>query len=410
MNNVVRQLVYFSPFVFPLYFFRMEFFGIPFTFLEVYVYFTFLVWLLGLRKTGFSLKRPLLFYYSAAVLLFLGVSFGILAAPAFIGLPDGSMLNAQQTALGVWKGWIVMPLFYFVVLTQSLNDSHQVEFLLRRYVYSAVLVGLLAHLLAIFGDGLTYDFRLAGFYESANYLALYILPAITLNCVWFMRRRAFSRLQNGIDVATLVILFYVLFFTKSYAAILALFGTFFLYAVTVMVRHRQQSKKAFAGVVALVAIFVLIVASQVHSLKFKQFLDTENRSSTTVRFEIYQIGWHLIKTHPLLGVGPGLFQANYQVSARDVLGHDPMEWNVPHPHNIFFAFWLNAGVLGLLSFLLLFVLAHYRFTYPLLAFWSVVLHGFFDTPFWKNDLAMVFWLIVGAILLSQLNQKGNAQK
>jgi len=42
-----------------------------------------------------------------------------------------------------------------------------------------------------------------------------------------------------------------------------------------------------------------------------QFLDFENRSSSSVRIEIYQVAGGLIKERPLIGVGPGLFQAAY---------------------------------------------------------------------------------------------------
>ena len=78
-----------------------------------------------------------------------------------------------------------------------------------------------------------------------------------------------------------------------------------------------------------------------------------------------------------------------------------MEWNIPHPHNIFFAFWLNAGLLGLIALFIFIVFTHRRFTYPLIAFWGLLIHGLFDTPFWKNDLSMIFWLILGAIVILQ---------
>jgi O-antigen ligase len=87
-----------------------------------------------------------------------------------------------------------------------------------------------------------------------------------------------------------------------------------------------------------------------------------------------------------------------------------MEWNIPHPHNIFLAFWLNAGLLGLLALLAIIVLAHLRLTYPLIALWGLVIHGFFDTPFWKNDLSMVFWLVVGAILILQTYESSPPKK
>ena len=113
------------------------------------------------------------------------------------------------------------------------------------------------------------------------------------------------------------------------------------------------------------------------------------------------MSWDLIKKYPFKGLGPGLFQAHYQDRAPEVLGQAPMEWNMPHPHNLWLGFWFNAGLLGLAGFLYLIWLVHRHFTYPLIGFWVILLHGLFDMPFWKNDLAMVFWVIIFSILVIQ---------
>lgn len=383
----------------------------PLTVPEVYVYILFFLWLFTARDwRTFRLSGPFLFYYGAAALIFIGVSLGVLLAPPFLSLPDGSVFAAGRAALGVWKGWVVAPLLYFFVLTQALRGGTDALKLLRAFVYSAVAVSLVSYGFALFGDGVTYDFRFNGFYESANHLALYIAPAVALNLVWVFQRRQWPVFQRMTDTATLTVLLHALLFTQSYAAILALFGSFFLFGIVFAARHRHHFKKVFVGLLLLCAALTLMMVSQLGSPKFRQFLDTENRSSTTVRFEIYRVSARLIRDHWFFGAGPGLFQARYQLAAPDVLGRAPMEMNIPHPHNIFFAFWLNAGLLGLVALLLIHLFVHRRFTFVLPAFWVIILHGFFDTPFWKNDLAMVFWLIIAAILLLQLHGTDSAKK
>jgi O-antigen ligase len=401
-TTLIRRFVIFSPFLFPAYFFRFTLAGIPLTVLELFIYLLFGLWLLTLNcPKSFYFRKPLSWYFLCGALLFIGVSLGVLTAPAFIPLPDDSILHAQNVALGVWKGWVVAPLLYFIVLSQSLTDRSQVERFLRFFVYSAALVSLLAYVFGLFGNGFTYDQRLSGFYESANYLSLYLVPAVLLNIVWLFQRRGKRTRQDTLDTATLVILLHALFLTQSYAAILAVFGSIGLYILYFILQKGRNARRALVGLLILFATFFVIIGTQFHTTKFKQFLDVDNRSSTTVRFEIYQVSWNLIEDNWFFGHGPGLYQATYQTHAPDILGRAPMEWNIPHPHNVFFAFWLNAGLLGLLALLWIHVLAHRRFTYPLLAFWGIILHGFFDTPFWKNDLAMVFWAIVAAIMLLQ---------
>jgi len=183
--------------------------------------------------------------------------------------------------------------------------------------------------------------------------------------------------------------------------IIRVFGAFILYVFYLIVKERLNLKKLIGSLAALVLVFVIVIVTQLDSRKFQQFLDWENRSSTSVRLEVYEVAWGLINEEPLTGIGPGLFQAEYQTRGRENLGHVPMEWNIPHPHNIFFAFWLNAGLIGLLVIIALLILAHFPFTYPLIALWGIFIHGLFDTPFWKNDLAMIFWLIMAAIVILQ---------
>lgn len=410
--NKLRSLVTISPFFFPVYLLRFTVFQIPFTALELFIYLLFGLWVLSLfRPKVFYFKRPLPWYFLAAGLLMVGATIGVLKAPDFLSTAaDGNFLSASRTALGIWKGWVVAPSLYFIVLSQSLCHPDHVKKFLRCFVISAVLVSLTAYGMVFFGHGITADLRLTGFYESANYLALYLVPAILLNVVWILQGAAGNRGQSLLDIATLTILLHALFFTQSYAGILAVFGSLILYALYVMLRRPGNLKKAFFGMLVLLAALSFIAFSQLNTPKFQQFLDVSNRSSTTVRFQIYRVTARLIADHWLWGVGPGLYQARYQNAAPEVLGRPPMEWNIPHPHNIFFAFWLNAGLLGLLGLIGFVLLAHRQFTYPLLAFWGIILHGFFDTPFWKNDLAMIFWAVVGAIALLQSYGTHSAQK
>ncbi|MBN2096802.1 O-antigen ligase family protein [Candidatus Peregrinibacteria bacterium] len=404
LSQFVRKLLFISPFLFPAYFLRFQAFGIPFTATELFIYLVFGLWILSLFQDHHQVvwDKKTRWYWYAAFFILAGATLGALAAPEFISLPSGELLNAKRTTLGVWKGWVMAPILYFAVLTQVLKTEKDVEKILRYFVYSATLVCLLAYGFGLFGAGVTIDLRLRGFYESANYLALYIVPAILINIYFLLRRGAAPPShQDYIGLSTLVVLLYSLFFTQSYAAIIGVFGALGLYAFYFFLKNPKQRKKIGLALMVLGATFVVIIATQVNTPKFRQFLDFKNRSSTTVRLEIYQTSYHLIKSHVFTGVGPGLFQANYQVNAPEVLQRAPLEWNMPHSHNIFIGFWLNAGLIGLLAFLFLIVLCHTSFAYPLIALWGILVHGLFDMPFWKNDLAMIFWLIIASVLVLQ---------
>jgi O-antigen ligase len=403
LQGAVEFLIYLSPFFIPLYLLKFQIYGIPFTVLEVFAYALFAVWFIAVvfRRMPFTWAKPLRYYWIGAFMLFLGATIGVFASPHFMNLPNGDILDAQRVALGVWKGWMVAPMLYFAVLTQAVRSPLYLEKLMRVFVYSSAIVALSSYILALFGKGITYDFRLSGIFESANYLSLYLVPALLVSGCFIMKRSGKADTLGYLDLISFVVMAHAIFFTKSYAAIIAVFGAFVLYMLYMVAKGRVKMRTVIAGILALLATFIVVMLTQINTPKFKQFVDWENRSSTSVRLEIYEIAWNLIDKNPLTGVGPGLFQANYQIEGPRVLGHAPMEWNIPHPHNIFFAFWLNAGLLGLLALLFFLILAHRKFTCPLIAFWGIIIHGFFDTPFWKNDLSMIFWFILGAIVITQ---------
>lgn len=410
LSSLIKKTILISPFFYLAYFFRFTIAGVPFTGTEIFIYFLFSFWFLSVARyrKNFYWDRLMRQYWLALFLLLAGASIGVWLAPDQIPLPSGELLNAKRAALGIWKGWVFAPMLYFVTLTQILRTAADVKILLKWFVCSSALAGLAAHGFALFGDGLTFDLRLCGFFESANYLALYLVPGLLMS-VWFFLQRTYPlKKTDYLNLGSLVVLSYSLFLTKSYAGILSIFGALGLYAVYQLLRRPESRAKILAGAGLLSLLFAVALATQINTPKFRQFLDWENRSSTSVRMEIYQTSWDLVKKYPLTGHGPGLFQANYQNQAPLTLKRAPLEWNMPHPHNIFLGFWLNAGLLGLIAFILILILCHRRFTFPLIALWGIVIHGFFDMPFWKNDLAMIFWLVVGCMVV--LQQKEKSQK
>ncbi|MDO8444025.1 MAG: hypothetical protein Q7S80_00785, partial [bacterium] len=74
-----------------------------------------------------------------------------------------------------------------------------------------------------------------------------------------------------------------------------------------------------------------------------------------------------------------------------------------HPHNVYLAMWLNLGILGLIIFVIM-VVNFFRRLWPqrnyylalclMAAMSAILIHGLFDTTYFKNDLSAIFWLIL----------------
>ena len=161
------------------------------------------------------------------------------------------------------------------------------------------------------------------------------------------------------------------------------------------------------------------------------------RSSLASRFTIWKSAGLMIENNPLFGIGPGNFQEKYLEYQKYFPPY--LEWSVPQPHNIFLAFWLESGLVGLIGFviLLFYFFRDNKKVYPftkikednntsisvikkqiseklddkeyfgdgaiqdlrilLLGIMIYLLvHGLVDTTYWRNDLAVVFWTIVAA--------------
>ncbi len=411
LKRFLQWLLWMSPFFFPLYLLRFQVAGIPFTVLEVFTYLLFGAFVLALILKQIKWRESKILYagYIFGGLLVVGAFLSAFFSETDFITLSRELLNTQRVSLGLWKGWVFAPFLYFLVLTQRINASKSLRLIFLNFIYSAAIISLIAYGLGIFAEGFTDDLRLAGLFESANYLALYLGPALLLSGYFLFQKKELTGSHRWLNLFSFAIVLHALVMTQSYGAILSLFGAIGFYVLGLIVGHRKKMKTLIWGIVSLGCVFVILIISQWNSPKFQQFLDWESRSSSSVRIELYQVSSHMIAERPVLGVGPGLFEYYYQFKAPTVLDWAPLEWNMPHPHNIFLGFWLSAGIMGLFALFGFIVLAHQKFTYPLLAFWGILIHGLFDMPFWKNDLAMIFFLIIGGIvILLNLEKKPNS--
>jgi putative inorganic carbon (HCO3(-)) transporter len=124
----------------------------------------------------------------------------------------------------------------------------------------------------------------------------------------------------------------------------------------------------------------------------------------------------MIKSNPFFGIGPGNFQNKYLEYQKYFPPY--LEWAVPQPHNLFLAFWLEAGVIGLIGFIWLLVLFFrdnkkaiennrlYGTLYLAIILYFLF-HGLIDTTYWRNDMAILFWMVVAINVHLARNQKAS---
>jgi O-antigen ligase len=273
------------------------------------------------------------------------------------------------------------------------------------WVLGGVLIALVGWGQWILGDNLIATEgvgRVRGFYGSPNNLALYlgrVFPLMVAIAAWGRSgRRRWAYLLGSLLMAG------ALFLTYSRGAWVVGVPASLLFLAAL--RGRRTLTVA-VGVVAVVAILVLLV---VGAGRLTSLLDTST-GTTFFRIQLWRSSLAMIQDHPLLGVGLDNFLYAYRSTY--VLPTAWAEFDLSHPHNFIFDFWLRVGIPGLLTILWLLV-AFFRKAWMsyrrlqegnvrllvlglMAGMVSFVAHGLVDNAFFLVDLAFVFVLILAFV-------------
>lgn len=370
----------------PLYLAKVSFFGIPSNVFELFGIFLFIICIVLQRKTLLNeLKRFPKILFVSILLVLLGVFLSTLYN------------NNYRAGFGILKGWFMLPIIFSFFIYVSAKSVKAVEKFFISICCSSAIVGCIAIVYKLSG-ATTYDGRLKAFYLSPNHLAMYLSCGLFFCFYFFLKALSQkNKKRAALSLALLAITATPLYFTFSYGAWAATSFTLILAAMTAIPRKKLLS------CALLVFLVVFAFFSQAGSEKFNTLKNFSERSSLASRIMIWKASLLMLEQSPIVGIGPGNFQDTYLSLQKFFPPY--LEWAVPQPHNIFLAFWLQSGIMGLAGFFLIFlyliksILKIYRkealLSVPLLCFFLyTLLHGVIDTPLWKNDLSFLFWACV----------------
>lgn len=379
----------------PAYLLRTTMAGVPTTALELSIYALTAGWIVsGLKQR--QVMWPSLPRY-IVVALGLWIMAWILATV---------FSSDRQASLGALKAWLVDPLLFGLVMLATIRTAPQHTVLLRSVVMSGTFVSMAGLAQLVWFRDTLQDNRLSSFfYPVANYAAMFIGPVLILTVGWILWKQL-SRgwwIAVGLMAAALIL-------TVS-------FGGYFAVGVGALVfwwrwpnRRTKGLAMMAAAIIILLGIFVL---SKTPYLAEK--FTASDRSSSLVRTQIWRTSWQMIVEHPIVGIGPNAYEPVYRATIPK-LYWPPLEWLVSQPHQLYFALWLETGLLGLVVFLGLISLWIKRVwlrvqngdgsaVTAVAAMLAILAHGLVDTPYFKNDLSVLFVLIfILPFLVSEKNQ------
>lgn len=388
-EKILNYSIYLIILSLPLYLIRFSIFGLPMNVLEMMVYLVLAIWLLFKVKDFILLLRdsspapPVgggglrMTRYLPIILIYLGVVL--------------STLFSQDIRIssGILKGWFIVPLIFAFLVVDFIKSQKQTKNIIFTFLLSGLGTALIS--LVYWSKGvLTYDGRLRAFYLSPNHLAMFLSPILILSL--YLHSCFKNRISKIFLFIVHCLLFIVICLTYSIGAWLGTAAGLLVFLFFV-----RKNKMVFSAAFCFLIVVSLIFLPR---QKIQGLLDFSSPSLKS-RLIIWRAALEIARNNPLLGIGPGMFQ-KYYLDYQIKFPPYP-EWAVPQPHNLFLAFWLQTGLLGLVGFIWLLIAFFLNLkkirNNSLISVLSaamayLLIHGLTDTPYWKNDLAMIFWLII----------------
>lgn len=364
----------------PLYTVRWHYGSVPTTLLETLILVTVVTYAVARFRQG--ARRPVGTPLDVPVLILLAAG-----ALSVVVAPD------HRAALGLYRAYFLEPVALFYVAIDVLRKPAQLQRLLIAFAIGSSIFALMN--LWVFYDALIANAVYVGqapnaLYGDANYVAMYMEPA-------FAMAAAVVLLAQGLRWKALGAIWLVLTGT----ALVASFSKGAYMAVAVLVLVVVVTVPRWRWFVGIAFVGALVAATQVPLLMAR--LATV-ASSLNGRQLLFGQTFELIRTHPVFGVGLGGYTMLFRGVTPEI-----------YPHDVWLTFWVETGIAGAIAFgVILFTLLWrgwraWRSTsgFERVALWGALgalvlwlVHGFVDSPYWKNDFSAEFWIVAAVVIVA----------
>src|SRR3989339_1335997 len=433
-------------FCLPTYLIRFNLGPLPTTLLEVMIWIITIIWLMKYHRPTFYILHSTFYKHQS---LFLAIALFLLAATISIFTSTN-----LRSALGEWKAFYVEPIIVFLILITTIQSRYKIQdtnntqySISNNIIFALTLCGLFTSLFAILqhftGWLVPYDFwqnentfRVTAWYGFPNAVGLFLAPIVPLTIFLIIQKisglknkrykinemgdkKSISYLLSPISTVSVLALgalasILSIYYARSTGALVALAAglIFFLF-------FYNKKTRLIACLVSLVGLVSLICLPQ--SNPIKQELLFQDRSGQ-LRVNMWAETTEFLKAHHIAGAGLASYTQAikpYRIDKWIEVFH--------HPHNIFLTMWVNTGLLGLFSFVWIIVsIFNFKFLifkcrfhrasstesgqfnnlsiFNLCVLTSLVVilvMGLVDSPYIKNDLAILFWLLPALLITSR---------
>jgi putative inorganic carbon (HCO3(-)) transporter len=316
------------------------------------------------------------------------------------GLVSVGISPVHVQAAGLFRAYIVEPLLLFVVVMNVVRSEGRARWVL----YALWLGGAAAAIPNVFvvlqaWRHHTLHLEVAApvvFYNTPNAVSLYLVPLFAMGAAIVVHAR--DRRLRLAAAAFCAVAAAACFTSLSRGGYMALAAVLVALALTHRLRFWLLPAMVLGGV--LVSRIPPIATRLGHEVNV-----SDPNNSFELRVRLWQATLRMLRDHPVFGSGLSGFAKTITPYRQGQFAED-----LVYPHNIVLNFWTETGLLGLVAFAWLLVQA-FRTAWRgvrrageawrpyhlgvLLALIGIVVHGLVDVPYWKNDLAAEFWILLG---------------
>ncbi len=432
----------------PTYLIRFQILGLPLTLLESMILIVFAIWFI---KEWPELKKRLRFIFAGfkgreeerrevektnypfwrEIILLLIISFISLAVADF-----------SLAALGIWKAYFFEPVLLFIVAVNVISSNKKREKIFLALALSVLSISLVAIYQKISGQFIPNEFwaasesrRVVSWFGYPNAVGLFLAPLVVLFSGFFYSLPRLTNLSGAfkkIGILVVIILGALsIFFARSDGGLIAVLVALFVFSFLADTKKRIIALSLAGLFLILAFLYAPLGEGLVNHLGFKNL-------SGQIRLQQWEETMEALKG-PAFLLGNGL--SGYQEAVKPYhqegifFNYDGLEnfdavvwasstlrekyWQPVeiylYPHNIFLNFWTELGLIGAILFLWILIKAalislklfyHYKrenssqryLALGLLgALIAIFVHGLVDVPYFKNDLAALFFLLIAIL-------------
>lgn len=381
---------------------------LPTTLLEILIAICFISFLFEVRRKEFKFK---LLKTKFDLLIFLFLINGLISV--FV---SGDLIRG----FGIYRAYFLEPIIFFYILNYTYIRSKSFNFVVFSFLLSGIWISIMAIVQKLTGSFTLAPHemlqgRVTAVYNSANSLALYLGPIAVFTIMFFFKSVNYKKILYFIMLGLML---FTIFWTRSRGGLVAvsLSMLIFIYAYLASLNTRLLWFKTkilrklwyvlLLGIILFVTIFFYQVY-KIYSVYPANLIAGEARGDTLhIRFLIWKSTFEMIKESPVLGTGLDGFNERYNQNYKNTYYSEDFQY----PHNIFLTFWTETGLIGLLIFSGILLQSYFfliknisRYKNNLLAaallggFSYSIIHGMVDVPYFKNDLSLLFWIMISLV-------------